>query len=231
MNDGHNCAKDSSLSQNVVERPGIPSGAAPLLSPTDAPPRSVFPFCKFGNPFRLAGFWLAIGSALFLTLCLFVFPWIPIWMGGDQSIFLYDVVRMLGGEALYRDFFQMTFPATELVYLGIFNMFGPRTWIPNALLIILGVGFTLLIYLVSRRILRPSHAPIPALAFLTLIFHERFDATHHWFSILAILAALAVLMGRRTKRCIFCAGILCGLAACFTQSHGLIVLFAFCVFF
>lgn len=123
---------------------------------------------------------IAVGAFLFLSL--FVFPNLPIWRGGDQTIWLSDAERMLGGEVLYRDFFQMTFPATHVFYLSLFKLFGPRTWIPDLTLGFRGIGLTVLIYRVSRKILPLRRAPIPALFFLTLIFHEKFDATHHWFS-------------------------------------------------
>ncbi len=183
---------------------------------------------------RRTGSWFgisaAIAAATFLYLSLFVFPNLPIWTGGDQSIWLSDAERMLRGEVLYRDFFQMTFPATHLYYLCLFKLFGTRTWIPNLTLGLLGIGMTVLIYRVSRKILPLRHAPIPALFFLTMIFHERFDATHHWFSMFAVLAALVVLIDQRTPGRIFSAGALCGLSACFTQSHGFMAFLAFGLF-
>ncbi len=179
---------------------------------------------------RSPGPWLSIGASAYLFFSLFVFPNLPIWTGGDQAIFLDDAKRMLSGETLYCDFFQMTFPATQLYYLSLFKLFGPRTWIPNLTLGLLGVALTFLIYRVAARILPPRHAPLPALLWLTLIFHEKFDAAHHWPSILAILSALLVLIDRRTPQRIFLAGTLCGLSACFTQSHGCAALLAFGLF-
>jgi len=179
---------------------------------------------------RSPGICLAIGASTFLFFSLFIFPNLPIWTGGDQAIFLADANRMLHGEALYRDFFQMTFPATQLYYLSLFKLFGPRTWIPNLTLALLGVSLTFLIYRLSRKILPLRYAPLPALVWLTFIFHEKFDATHHWFSILAVLSALLVLIDGRTPRRIFFTGTLCGLGACFTQSHGLAALLAFGLF-
>ncbi len=176
---------------------------------------------------RLFGLFAFFAAGAFLYLSLFIFPDLPIWRGGDQTIWLADAERMLRGEELYRDFFQMTFPATHLYYLGLFRLFGPRTWIPDLTLGLLGLGIAVLLYRVSGKILRPHHAPVPVLLFLTLIFHEKFDATHHWFSIIAVLAGLAVLIDKRTPGRIFSAGVLCGLSACFTQSHGFMAFLAF----
>ncbi|MDE3135927.1 MAG: hypothetical protein KGL59_05110 [Acidobacteriota bacterium] len=143
---------------------------------------------------------------------------------------LHDADRMFTGQILYRDFFEQTFPGVQILFLALFKLFGRRTWIPNATLVFLGIGFTLLLFAVSKKILSDRRAPLPALAFLTLIFHERFDATHHWFSILAILGAVALMMDRGSNSRVFFAGVLLGLSTCFTQSHGSLALVAFALF-
>lgn len=137
---------------------------------------------------------------------------------------------MLYGDVLYRDFSQITFPGTELLYFSLFKLFGLRTWIPNVLLVLLGSTLTSLIHSVSRRVLPGKAAFVPPLLFLTLIFHDLLDATHHWFSITAVAAALAVLIERRTASRLFFAGLFCGLAACFTQTHGFAALAALALF-
>ncbi len=179
---------------------------------------------------RSPGLWLTIGTSAFVFFCLFLFPNLPIWTGTDQVFFLEDAKRMLHGETLYRDFFQMTFPATQLYFLSLFKLFGPRTWIPNFTLALLGLAITLLTFRLSTKVLPQGFVALPSLLWLTLIFHEKFDATHHWFSILAVLSALLVLMDGRSPRRIFAAGSLCGLATCFSQSHGAPALLAFGLF-
>ncbi|MFI5096469.1 MAG: hypothetical protein ACHQT6_00705 [Candidatus Acidiferrales bacterium] len=214
----------------VAERPETPERTTSSTSPVNPTALSRSPFLDRSNLLRSPGLWLSIAAGAFGFFNLFLFPNLPIWTGGDQAIILEDAKRMLNGEALYGDFFQMTFPATQLYYLSLFKLFGPRTWIPNLTLGVLGVALALLIYLVSTRILPPRYAVLPALIWLTLIFHEKLDATHHWFAILAVLSALVVLLECRTPRRIFAAGTLCGLAACFTQSHGVAALLAFGLF-
>jgi hypothetical protein len=179
---------------------------------------------------RSTGFWVFIGSLAFNFLSLFVLPGVPLWTGGDQTIWLHAGQRMFYGDVLYRDFFQMTFPGTELLYFSFFKLFGLRTWIPNALLVFVGSFLAWLIYSISRRVLSPRHALVPSLLFLTLIFHDLLDASHHWFSILACAAALALLIECRTPSRIFFAGLFCGLATCFTQSHGVAVLAGLALF-
>lgn len=173
---------------------------------------------------------LMIASFLFLYLHLFVPLFTPIWTGGDEIIFLHDASRMLDGQVLYRDFTQMTFPATDLLYFLAFKIFGLRMWIPNVFLIVLGVSLSYLSYFVAKRIVPGKTALLAPFLFLTLVYRNRLDATHHWFSALATLAALAILVDRRTHLRVALAGAFCGIAACFTQSTGFLVLLAFGLF-
>jgi hypothetical protein len=173
---------------------------------------------------------LLIASFLFLYLHLFVPLFTPIWTGGDEIIFLHDASRMLDGQVLYRDFAQMTFPATDFVYLTAFKFFGLRMWIPNIFLMVLGVSLSCLSYFITRRIAPSRAALLAPLLFLTVVYRNRLDATHHWFSALATLAALAILTDRRTHLRLALAGALCGIAACFTQSLGFLILLAFGLF-
>src|ERR1700756_2398798 len=111
------------------------------------------------------GLWVFSGAFAFILFCLFHSTGVPIWMGGDQAIWLQDGQRMFLGEALYRDFFQMTFPGTELLYFWAFKVFGIRNWIPNALLVFVGATLTWLIYFISRRIVSGRGALVPPLFF------------------------------------------------------------------
>ena len=170
---------------------------------------------------------LIIASFLFLYFHLFVPPFTPIWTGGDEVIFLHDASRMLDGQVLYRDFAQMTFPATDALYFVAFKIFGLRMWIPNLFLVVLGVTLSYLSYFIASRIAPGATALLVPLLFLTLVYRNRLDATHHWFSALATLGALAVLVDGRTYLRVAVAGALCGIAASFTQSLGFLVLLAF----
>jgi hypothetical protein len=174
--------------------------------------------------------WLLAAAFVFLYFNLFIPPWTPIWTGVDQTIWLHDASRMLGGEVLYRDFFQLTFPATDALYYAAFQLFGARTWIPNAMLLFLGLGLVWLSYSISKKVIPGKAAIFPPLFFLTFVFREKLDATHYWFSTLAILGAVAVVCVKRSPRRLAIAGALCGLATCFTQSQGLAALLPSAVF-
>lgn len=161
------------------------------------------------------------GGFLFLYVNLFYLPNIPIHLNVDQVTQLFDAKRMLDGQAIYRDFFQLTPPATQVVYLLLFKIFGVRAWIPNAMLIVLGLSMALLMILISRKVIPGKAAFLAPVLFLIVPFRSQFDATHHWYSTLVVMAALALLMEARTPLRLAGAGALFGLSTCFTQVRGL----------
>ncbi len=182
---------------------------------------------KFGNRPVL---WFLLGGFVFLYLELFMLPYTSVLADGDQTIFLHDAMRMLEGQVIYRDFFQFTLPGTQLVYLALLKLFGLRAWIPNAMVILLGVSLTWLSMVVSSKLVDGACAFLPGLLFLTFVFRNPLDGTHHWYSTLAVMAALAVLIENRSTACLAAAGALCGLATCFTQTRGLVAVLGFAVF-
>lgn len=61
---------------------------------------------------------------------------------------------------------------------------------------------------------------LPVLAFLVFDFSSAADVTHHWYSTLAVLGAVGVLMRGRQPRRVALVGILCAVAILFTQTQG-----------
>jgi len=174
-----------------------------------------------GRPAVLLTLTLLAGGFAFLYLNLFYLPNTPIHLFVDQVTLLFDARRMFGGQMIYRDFFQFTLPATQVVYFSLFKVFGVRTWIPNAMLIVLGVGTMALMTQISRKVIPGKAAYLPAVLFLVVPFRSQFDATHHWYSTLAVMGALALLMEARTPARLAGSGALFGLSTCFTQTRGL----------
>jgi hypothetical protein len=174
--------------------------------------------------------WFLLGAAVVLYLRLFIPPFTPIMLGGDQSVFLTNAGRMLYGQVIYRDFFQFTPPGTTLIYFAFFKVFGQRAWIPNVVILLLGVGLTWLTVLIARKIVGRAAALLSGLLFLTFVYVYILDATHHRFSVLAVAAAVALVIETRTVARVFAAGALCGLASFFTQSRGVVTLLALIVF-
>jgi hypothetical protein len=164
--------------------------------------------------------WLLIGVPFYLYANLFAFPFVPFLLEGDQTFFWVYALRMLHGERVYRDFFQFTPPGLDLFYAALFSIFGPSIWVMNLAVLLLGVALCWLCFLLARQLMERDLALIVSLLFVVLIFGARLDATHHWFSLLAAMAAVKVVMPARTSTRIAAAGALLGIASFFTQTVG-----------
>lgn len=185
-------------------------------------------------PFNTSGsrglLYLLLGSFSCLYLESFILPRTPIYQGDTVTIFLSEATRMLEGQALYRDFFEFMFPGTQLVYLFLFKLLGVRAWIPSLMFILLGVGLVWVGAVISRGLMSGKLVFLPSILFLGFAYSTEPDATHHWFSSLAALAALALMIEKRSLPRIAGAGALCGLATLFTQSRGPAAVLALAVF-
>ena len=174
--------------------------------------------------FLLAGF-------SFLYCFLFIPPFLPTQGSSwDSLLYLAPGQRMYQGEMIYRDVFEFVTPGTALVNFLMFKLFGLRLWIPDLLALLLGFGIVWLGVVISQKLMRPRLALLPSAIFLVSARGFLCDATHHWYSVLAAVAAIAVLLEKRTPSRIAIAGMLCGLSACFTQTRGVLVTVGFAVF-
>jgi hypothetical protein len=175
---------------------------------------------------------LAVALLNFLSCYfrLFMFPQIPMMVWGDQVGFFNGGIRMAAGQVPFRDYFEVVPPATDCVYAVLVRLFGPHIWIPNLLMALLAAAAGLLVTLIASRILRGLSILLPGVLLAGFIVPAATDATHHWFSTIAILAALLVILDSITLPRIAAAGALCGIAACFTQSKGGFCLAAFAIY-
>ena len=165
---------------------------------------------------------ILLACGIFLYLQVFLLPATPRLASGDQAIYLHHATRMLDSQIIYRDCDHFTLPGTDVLYAVLFKLFGVRAWIPQALLISIGLFAVWLSIRISRALLAGGlpgkQILLPGFLFLTLPFSGYLDATHHWYSALAGIAALAVAIERRSAARIAWAGTLWGLATCFSQS-------------
>lgn len=173
---------------------------------------------------------LLLGAAAYLYLNLFVLPHTPRLLGGDQVYFWTYARRMLHGERIYLDFLQFTPPGIDLVYQGLFRLFGLNLWVTNVAVILLGLGFCGLGFSLAKELMSLRSSALAAALLLVCIYGRALTATHHWFSALAIMAAVKLCMRPITGWRILAAGSLLGLASFFTQTHGAAGLLAFALF-
>lgn len=160
-------------------------------------------------------------AAAFLYIDVFVPPATPIFFNADHLNDLHNATRMLDGQTIYRDFFQFTTPGTELVYLALFKLLGVHAWAPNLLLVLLGLSLVWLCVFISQKILSGDAAYIPGVVFLLVVFQSDLDATHHWFSVLAVMTALALVVEKRSPKRLAGAAAFCALAGYFVQAQGI----------
>ncbi len=170
---------------------------------------------------------MLLGISGYLYLNLFLLPNVPILLSGDQVFFWMNGQRMLHGERPYLDFFQFTPPGADVFYFALFRVFGPHIWVLNFAVLVLGVALCWLCFVIASQIMERHLALSSALLFLTLIYTRLLNATHHYFSALAVMSASAILMRKESPRRLAIAGALLGVASFFTQTHGAAALLAF----
>jgi len=146
----------------------------------------------------------------------------------DQAAFWTYACRMLSGQVFLRDFHQFTPPGTDLIYAAVFHWFGASMCSINWTILWLGIVLVIVCYYLARSVLRPGMAALAALLCLVVLYGDRLDATHHWFSSLANLLAVLILSSRRNWPSIAAAGTFIAFAAFCTQTSGAVGLLACC---
>jgi hypothetical protein len=160
----------------------------------------------------------------------FVFPNVPVVLWSDQVGFFNDGSRMVLGQLPYRDYFQIVPPGTDLIYALLIKCLGLQMWIPNLLMACLAAITALLMTLIAARVMCGAVVLLPSLLLAGFTLAASMDATHHWFSTIAVLTATLVLLNATTLPRVAAAGALCGLAACFTQTKGAMAVAALIVY-
>jgi hypothetical protein len=171
-----------------------------------------------------------LGSCIYLYANLFASGTTPFLLGGDEQVFWMNAQRLLHGELVYRDFFEFTPPGTDLAYLTAFRLFGSEVWVTNLVVLSLGAALSWLCYRLARSVMLPVPAALTAALFLVFDYGSWMDGTHHWFSMLAVMGALAVLLQPTTSARLMICGALLGAASFFTQTRGVIAAMGFAAY-
>jgi hypothetical protein len=183
---------------------------------------------KAPSPFA----WLFVVSAVtfaYMYTSLFsVAAGAPHLRSGDEGFFWTYASRLLSGQVFLKDFHQFTPPGTDLVYAAVFRAFGANVRSIDWTILGVGVALAMACFLCARCILRADMAALAALVCVVVLYGDRMDATHHWFSSMAnLMAALLLLRGSSRLR-IAGAAALIAIAASFTQTAGAVGLLACC---
>lgn len=159
-------------------------------------------------------------ALVFLYPRFFLLPGTPFTATGDELLFFSRALRLLHGQVLYRDVFEIAGPGTEGIYALGFWVFGQHAWVIQAWHVVLGCAFCVVLTWLGEQILEGAAVFLPVIAFLVFDFSSAADATHHWYCTLAVLCAVGLLMRGRQPRRVALAGMLCGVAILFTQTQG-----------
>jgi hypothetical protein len=171
-----------------------------------------------------------IGAFAFLYLRTFLLPATPFAGLDDQALFFARAARILNGQILYRDFFELVTPGTDLLYAAAFRVFGIHAWVMQAWIIAAGLALATVVTVIASRILRGPLVLLPGLLFLVFDFNSGLDLTHHWFSALFILCSIGVLTGGIENWRLASASFFCGIATLFTQSEGVLAFAALAIY-
>lgn len=169
-------------------------------------------------------------SFVFLYLRTFHLLRVPFAANGDEVLFFSRAIRLVHGQTLYRDVFELVTPGTELLYALGFRIFGVHGWVFQAWHIGLGAGLCLVITSIARRIVTGWAVFLPMVLFLVFDLSSAMDATHHWWSTFSALLAVSILMRGWDRWRIALCGCLCAIATLFTQTQGVAVFLAVSIY-
>lgn len=174
---------------------------------------------------------LILTTALAVYFLLFKFPATPIFSESDQLIFIHEATRLLNGEVMYRDFFEFTFPGTQVLYQILLSIFGQTYSILPVTIIVLGVCLSSTCFLISREVITGPFKYLPPLFFVFFGFRWfGLDGSHRLFSVLFVLIAVLLLLKGRGIAAYALAGSVCALASFFTQQRGIVMVGAITLF-
>lgn len=137
----------------------------------------------------------------------------------DEGIVLHDAQRLVQGEMIYRDFWQFVAPGAPLLLAALFSLTGVSF---AAAKLLLAAGLAAGSYLLARlgsALAGPRLGLAGALLVAWAAYPSWFVPNHHWWGVLAGLAAVP-LLARGTERAVVGAGAAVGLAALFHQGSG-----------
>jgi hypothetical protein len=118
-----------------------------------------------------------------LTFVYLVFIWPKILVQLDEGPFIYEAKRILDGEVMYRDFFDLTGPLSQHAMALMYLVAGVSMETARGGTALLHAIIVALAYAVMRRLgVRPMLAAVCCLADLAWFFPAFAMATAHWFS-------------------------------------------------
>jgi hypothetical protein len=166
--------------------------------------------------------WITLG--IFVGCCLYFSLFYDYTLlNADEGIVLQGAQRILEGQVLYRDFFAFYTPGSYYWVALLFKVFGSSILVCGGALVAYGGLFSVLTYLLSRRICSRLTALFAVYLVTMSGLSFRFVLLHNWDS--TLLATLTIYCGvllleRGHWIWAFAAGSFASLTALFEQSKG-----------
>jgi hypothetical protein len=172
---------------------------------------------------RVSQFWIALAvfAAGVLYLAALPRPLNP----ADEAVHLYAAKRILVGDVMYRDIFEIITPGYMYVMAALFWIFGTDITTARLAMAVLHGATMVLIGCTALRVqVRPALAWAVAFSYLALCQSAWPIASQHWLSTLLYVAVLFVLAAEaRTSRRLVLAGVLLGCLIGVQQQRGVIL--------
>ncbi len=125
---------------------------------------------------RSSFFLVCLGVLFFLYLRRFLLNGAALVVTGDESLFWGRAVHVLHGQMIYRDFFELVSPGTELLDAAAFWMFGIHAWVIQAVAVAFGMTmFAVMTWIAgqySRAACAASRSAVPRLRFQQRARHD-----------------------------------------------------------
>ncbi len=131
--------------------------------------------------------------------------------------------RILHGQMIYRDFFDIFFPGNTYLLAGLYKIFGSGIIVTNEITIVMSCVINILLYHFSRLVIKRWYAILAPLLFLTFGFTEWFTFNHYITAAIILLLTLAFLnqfFSSGKDIFLYVSGFLAGLTTVFLQSTG-----------
>lgn len=126
---------------------------------------------------------------------------LPLNLGvSDEAIYLYEAKRVLAGQVMYRDIFEIVTPGWVYFMAGVFGLFGTTLAVARSTAAVLHGLTATLVYLTCRRLqIRPGLSWPPALAYVAMGVWAWPVASQHWLATFLFVALLYVLCDPRAR--------------------------------
>jgi 4-amino-4-deoxy-L-arabinose transferase-like glycosyltransferase len=111
-------------------------------------------------------------------------------LNGDEGILLQGAQRILQGQVLYRDFFSLVTPGSYYWTAMLFKAFGSSILVARAALMVYGGVFSVLAYLLARRVCSRWSALLAAYLAALVCLPYTFVMLHNWDGVLLAYLAL-----------------------------------------